>query len=349
VGGAVARPFLRSREEYARRLDALLPPGVTRPVPRRLWWFPLHAAIIAACVGMILRVDAIAVRLPAALVLGHSLAVLGFLGHEILHGTVVRNRMLLTVFGGACIVHWGITPSLWIARHNRLHHRHTNDPFDDPDCFGDEAMYQRSAVVRFLSGFAPGSGTLRSAGFLFFWFTFSFGLLAFTYPIFRRPRERWTARVYYIASHLIWGTAAAQVAGGLWWLMLVPIAISNFFMMIYVATNHALSPLTPDCNDPLLNTLNVRAPAWIEALHLQNNFHIEHHVLPYVNPSHFPRIAASVKSLWPDEYQEMGHGSALVRLYRTPRVYRTEAMLVDPKTKRTAPTLLAELYERSSQ
>jgi fatty acid desaturase len=345
LGEVADTSFLRSREDYARQLEAILPRDLFRPVPTRLWWLLVHAAIVSACAYAILRFDVIAVRLLASLVLGHSLGTLGFLGHEVMHGTVVRNRLLVKLIGGACTLHWGIAPWLWIARHNRLHHQHTNDPFGDPDCFADEALYERSAVIRWLNELAPGSGTLRSYGFLFFWFTFSFGLLAFAYPLFRRRHERWTARIYFVATHAAWALAAAQIAGGLVWLMLVPIAVSNFVMMIYVATNHALSPLTRDRNDPLMNSLTVRSTWWIEALHLQTAFHVEHHLLPHVNPSHAPRVAEIVKARWPDAYQEMDHLSALVMLYRTPRVYRTETLLVHPRTQRTAPTLLAGHYE----
>jgi fatty acid desaturase len=342
VGGEL---FLKAREDYARELEAALPRELFQPVPRRLWWLPAHAVVISAGVLAIVRADSVALRLVAGVVIGHSLATLGFLGHEILHGSVIRNRFLMLLVGGVCILNWGITPSLWIARHNRLHHQHTNDPFDDPDCFGDEKLYQRSRVHRLLNSFGPGSGTLRSFGFLFFWFTFNFGFIAFFYPLLRRQRERWTARVYYLAAHVLWALAAARVAGGLLWLMLVPAAVSNFVMMIYVATNHALSPLTPNCNDPLMNSLTLRLPAWLQALHLQNNFHVEHHLLPYLNPSHAPEVARKVKASWPDAYQEMGVLSALVMLYRTPRLYRSETVLVDPRSGRTASTLIADLFE----
>jgi len=337
--------LLVPREDYARKLEAMLPREVFRPVPRRLLWLPVHMAIMTACVVSIARFENVFVRLFAGIVIGNSLGTLGFLGHEIMHGSVIRNRLLIRIFGGACMAHWGIAPWLWITRHNRMHHQHTNDPFDDPDTFGSEALYRKSRAMRFLETFTPGSGTVQSIVFLFMWFTFHFGFVAFFYPIFKKRRDAITARIYFVLVHVVWALLASRIDGGLIWLMLVPSAISNFVMMAYVATNHGLSPLTPLCNDPLVNTLTVRTPVFVEIMHLQNNFHIEHHLLPYVNPSHAPRIAPLAKSLWPELYQEMSHARALAQIYRTPRLYRSETVLVNPRTKRTARTLLADAFE----
>ena len=48
-------------------------------------------------------------------------------------------------------------------------------------------------------------------------------------------------------------------------------------------------PLT-EVNDPLANTLSVTAPRWLERLHLQFGYHVEHHLFPMVSGRHAPAI-----------------------------------------------------------
>jgi fatty acid desaturase len=123
------------------------------------------------------------------------------------------------------------------------------------------------------------------------------------------------------------------------------VAVANFIMMSYVATNHFISPLTEEINDPLINSLTVRSHPVLEALHLNNNYHVEHHVLPYVNPVHAAVVAGKLKELWPDKYQEMSHFQALRRVYQSPRFYESDFVLVNPRTRSTARTLLAHYLE----
>jgi fatty acid desaturase len=109
--------------------------------------------------------------------------------------------------------------------------------------------------------------------------------------------------------------------------------------MSYIDTNHLLCPLTRNVNDPLANSLTVRSPGYIEALHLQFGFHVEHHVFPTMSGVHLPRLAAVIKETWPDRYNEMAHAKAIALLYGTPRIYQSDSVLVDPRTGRSSPTL----------
>jgi len=223
------------------------------------------------------------------------------------------------------------------------HHHKTQHGFDGPDCFGPERLYHHSVWLRRLEKFTPGSGTKRSYLFLFFGSLYHTARVAFTQPqLFRTSRERLKIRAFVIATQLLWEIAAElAMPYSMFYLMLVPLAVSNFIMMSYVATNHFISPMTEHTNDALVNSLTVRSNAIIERFHLFNNFHVEHHVLPYVNPVHARLVASHLKRLWPDKYQEMGHIEALQRVSKRPRVYRNETTLINPRTERTARTLPA--------
>ena len=69
----------------------------------------------------------------------------------------------------------------------------------------------------------------------------------------------------------------------------VPVLVANAMIMSYIATNHFLNPLT-ETNDPLANTLSVTGPRWLERLHLEFGYHVEHHVFPTVSGRHAPAV-----------------------------------------------------------
>ena len=143
---------LRPISSYAHELRPGLGPDAFAPARSRLAWLPAHVAIIA------LSTTAIAARwvpLPVApllsVVIGLAFAGLTFLGHETLHGAVVRGRRLRHVAGWLAFLPFVLSPRLWIAWHNRVHHGHANRPGVDPDANPTLAEYQGSRRIRFVT------------------------------------------------------------------------------------------------------------------------------------------------------------------------------------------------------
>lgn len=320
--------------QYQRLLKADLPRHIFAARPQRLYWLLLHSGFILFCVYLILRTASPVARIALACVLGNSLATLGFLGHEIIHGTVVKSRKLILLLGSICMVHWGLYAKAWMCWHNREHHHKTQHPFDDPDCFGRIEMYLRSSRMQLLERFIPGSLTLISFTFLFWFFSFHTGwIVLFNRPLFSRRKDWITAVVFFVVSVTGWPLLVALLSGVtfLLYLWLIPLLISNFIFMSYVATNHFLNPLTPDVNDPLVNCLTVRTPAWLEWLHLNNGYHTEHHLFPHVNPRFAPLLHKKLKARWPERYNEMGLLRALRLVYSTPRIYYNNTTQIHPR------------------
>lgn len=335
---------------YQRELRSSLPEEVFKRYPSRVIWLFVHLSIIGVC-GYFITSDSVffLIKLILAMIIGNSLGTMGFLGHEILHGTVVRGHKLMLFLGGICMLHWGLPPHVWINWHNRTHHVHTNKWFKDPDCFGPVEMYKKSKWIRFMEKLTPGSGTKRSYLFLFYWFTLHTAYNIYYLPkAFRYERNRKFGKAYFAVVHLLWGTLAFILSSNLiefLSLFFIPIMVSNFIMMSYVATNHFINPSTNHVSDPLINSLTVRSRRWIEYLHLNNNFHVEHHLFPDINPSQATYVAEELKKRWPQKYQEMGHGEALKNVYKTPRLYSSDTELKNPRTGEKASTLLAHYLD----
>jgi fatty acid desaturase len=128
--------------------------------------------------------------------------------------------------------------------------------------------------------------------------------------------------------------------GGLAFLFVfvMPLMIANVIVMAFIFTNHSLSPLA-DVNDPLSNSLSVTLPRWAEWLTMRFGYHVEHHLFPAMSSRHAPLVRERVLVRWPERYQSMPLGRALVMLHQSPRVYQDDVTLVDPKTGEVAPAL----------
>lgn len=54
----------------------------------------------------------------------------------------------------------------------------------------------------------------------------------------------------------------------------------------------------------MISTFNVRFPRWIEALWLDINIHLPHHLAPKIPWYHLRRAAEAIRAAEPDYYQE---------------------------------------------
>jgi fatty acid desaturase len=329
-------------QRYARELRPHLPPAVLRPEPGRLWWLPLHLAIVGACAAVVVDGAPWYVAAVAAVVAGHSWGCLGFLAHEVLHHAVVRDRRIERAVGWIGFLPYGLSPSLWSVWHNQAHHGNTGKPIADPDGYGTLGFWRKNRVVRVLETLAPGSGRPQSALFLFVWFSIHSLLVL----VFHSRRNDYYARV---SRRAVYAETASMLA---FWLVvlaavgpyaflfvwLVPTLAANAVVMSYIATNHFLNPLT-EVNDPLANSLSVTAPRWLETLHLQFGYHVEHHLFPTMSARHAPTVRDVLVRRYGDRYLTMPHTRALRLLYARPKLHATHDTLVDPRTLATFNTL----------
>jgi fatty acid desaturase len=311
----------------------LLGAHVFRPVLLRLLWLPVHYAVI------VLSMRAISSGLPwwgalaLSLIIGASFAGLTFVAHEALHGSIVRHRALRRVVGWLGFLPFAVSPRLWEAWHNRVHHGHTNRPGIDPDAYPTLAAYNRSASLRRVTDWlAPGRRRLAGVFSLLIGFSVQSAhmLLAAKSQGFLSRRQQGLALLESLAAAgvlllLGWtlGPLALLFAYG------IPLVVGNVIIMSLILTNHALSPHTK-VNDPLINSLSVSGPRFLEWLTLGFGFHVEHHLFPAVSGRHGVELRRVARNLWPERYQGMPYFKALYLLYRSPRVYRTDTVLIDP-------------------
>jgi fatty acid desaturase len=277
-----------------------------------------------------------------SLVIGLSFGGLTFLGHETLHGAVVRQRSLRKIVGFLGFLPFVISPRLWIAWHNKVHHGNTNRAGVDPDAYPTLDEYGQSRSVRIATDYgAPGRRRLRGALSLLIGFS-----VQSTHMLFVAGKRGYLSRREHgraIAETLlgmgIWA-ALAVLMGRVPFLFAfaLPLVVANVIVMAFILTNHSLSPLT-GVNDALANSLSVTTPRVIEWLTLGFGFHVEHHIFAAMSARHAPELRDVLRARFPEQYQSMPLSRALLALHHSARVYKDATTLIDPRSGREWPAL----------
>lgn len=344
---------LRPVSAYASELKRELPRGAFEPARSRLLWLPVHLGVIGAGTAAIGERWAAGWLWPfISVAIGCAFAGLAFVAHETLHGAIVRSRLARHLVGWLAFVPFALSPRLWIAWHNRMHHGHANRPGVDPDAYPTLGEHQKSLLVRVSTDcFGIGRGRLRGLTSLVIGFHVQCAhmLLAARRRGLLAPRALgWAVAETALGVTLWLGVLAAFGFEAFVFVYVLPALVANACVMGYIFTNHALSPHT-EINDPLANSLSVTVPRWLDFLTLRFGFHVEHHLFPWMSSRHAPLVRELVRARWPERYQSMPLSRAFLTVFVTPRVYADAQTLVDPKTGSRVRTLAANVRDRFRQ
>jgi fatty acid desaturase len=336
---------LRSISAYARDIRPLLNRAHFAPAYSRLWWLPIHLSLLVCGALLLSRLDLPWFVKPlVSLAMGCSFAGLTFLGHEALHGAVVRGKKLRRLIGWVGFLPFAVSPRLWEAWHNRVHHQHSNQPGQDPDAYPTLQEYTQDSLVRMVTELGPGRGRLRGVLSLMIGFS-----AQSVHMLFGARRRDWLTSAEHtraIAETLV----GVALWAGIAWLLgpiafvfayALPLLVANAIVMSFILTNHSLSPHT-EVNDPLVNSLSVTGPRWFEWLTLGFGYHVEHHLFPAMSGRHGPALRTILRARWPGRYQSLPLLRALRALHRSARVYETPTTLVDLATGTRWQTLTPE-------
>lgn len=317
------------------RLRSELPKEAFQRQPwRALIAIPLMSVIASLLFLLLTRPYPWYAALLGSLVLGGAYGSLGFLGHETLHGSVVKNKFIQNVIGYLAFLPFGFSPTLWRVWHNQIHHVHTNEPDIDPDSYGTLTRFQKIPLAKFQFKTGVGSGHWVTLFFFFYRFTYHAQIVLWVisskYPKLFEALSKKRAIAESLAAFAFW-IALAVWAGprGALFGVVIPIAIANAILMSYIATNHFLRPLV-DEDEPVDNSMSVTVPRWVDFLHLNFSHHVEHHYFPSMNPRFAPLVRKALLKHVPDRYLAPPHWKAVLWLYKTPRVYKDHHTLIDP-------------------
>ncbi len=318
--------------------------GAFVPAASRLCWLPVHVSVISLATITLANHWLPWFAAPAlSIVIGTSFAGLMFLGHELMHGGVIRGRRRLQALAGwICFAPFMLSPKLWVAWHNRVHHAHTNEVGADPDMYPTLASYQDGGGARFsIDNFALGGQRWRGVLSLLVGFLVqSKHMLLGGRARLRMAKHSYRAAIVEtVLAAALWVAVGLAIGGVAFvFAFAIPLVIADVIVMAFIVTNHGLSPGT-EVNDPLINSMSISGPRWMEWLTLGFGYHVEHHVFPGLSTRHAPEIRALIRERWPERYQAMGLVAALRALHVTGRVYKDPTTLADPRTGGEWPAL----------
>lgn len=346
-GGKLMRE-LHNTGWYVKNIRSNLPNYVFKPVPTRLLGGLAYTIVIVSGIMAISLLDLnIFVRLLISLVLGFSFSGVGFLAHEILHGTVVKRAWLKNILGGIAFLPLTVGPRLWTEWHNISHHGNTQHEDKDPDAWLSMKEFNGSGFVKFIYKIPLWFRSLFSFVALSVTFTLHSVRMFFSYIKTFKGKKHVKMLIQFIIPWVIWIGLLALIGPEKWmFAYLIPFLIGNFIVMCYISTNHRLNPLVP-INDPLANSLTVTVPKWLDILHFNFSYHTEHHLFPGINPKYYGLVKKEILRLYPDRYHEMPLVEALKLLYKTPRIYYNNDKLIDPIKKKIYNSLESGLTKKN--
>ncbi|WP_238883966.1 acyl-CoA desaturase [Clostridium sp. YIM B02551] len=329
---------------YASKIIPELPKKVFKTSPTRLLGGLAYSIVIITGILIIAltKMNLIS-NFIISIVLGFSFAAMGFLGHEILHGSVVKTSWLKNLLGAVAFFPLSVGPKLWVKWHNMNHHAYTQNEEKDPDAWMSLEKYLKRPFIVLIYKIPLQLRSLVSFISLSITFTIHSTRMFVEYILDIKEKGKLTLWAQFIVPWTVWIGLLFYVGITKWtFIYLMPVLIGNFIVMAYISTNHRLNPLV-EINDPLINSLSVRVPKWIDILHFNFSYHTEHHLFPRMNPKYYPLIKQHIVKYWPERYNEMSLSSALISLWKTPRIYYKEVNLIDPEKCRVYNTLYKEL------
>ena len=262
-----------------RLADTELTALVERSDSRGLARLALHTLAIAVAGASYAGALGTAWMLPAAWLYGTVLVFLFAPLHETVHYTAFRSRWINRAVSAACGWILVLPPRYFRAFHLE-HHRYTQDPERDPELAVPPPETWPEYLWR-VSGLQYWTSRAKTM------LVHATGTVAEPYI---GPSERAAvvreARLY-LATYVL--AAALSVAAGsvaILWLWIVPIALGQPMLRLYLLAEHTGCPMVPDM---LENSRTVHTSAIVRFLAWNMPYHAEHHAYAAIPFHALPR------------------------------------------------------------
>lgn len=213
--------------------------------------------------------------------LGICIVFLFTLLHETVHFTPFETARLNTIVGHVCSV-LVIVPNTWFRYFHLAHHKHTNDPLNDPELEIPKPDTTWD-YVRHISGL-PYWGKVAAL----IWQQAKEDVSAPYLPERAEPAVKWQAR----GLIAIYGFAVVLAVFGwnwIFWCWMLPLLLGQPFLRAYLLAEHALCPPVANMFENTRTTFTHRI---IRFLAWNMPYHAEHHAYPAVPFHKLPQFHA---------------------------------------------------------
>jgi len=334
---------------YAKKIRPLLPSEAFEPNAEPFLIIPINLAIILLGWAIAAEIEQwhwfslLAMGL-LGLVMAHSVLVLAMATHDLLHRPGQKYPLLTYILGLLGFALWWMPPSQWQAVHNRFHHSRTNAQ-GDPD--RNYLHSQPHTWGKWLNNFFVPSSTVHP-----FWWLVGLGTVwgghnlrnLSSVLLFNSPMVDYVPAAFKVAPKTRWAIAGellfivALHTSVLFYLQFEPLKLLLVYFlpiflghgagMFYIYTQHLACPMTA-VNDPLVNSVSLQLPAWLNRCHGNFAYHTEHHIFPALNSHYYPLVQELLQQHYPGQLNLLTPQQAWQSLLTTPRHYYDATTLTD--------------------
>lgn len=339
------------KQEYCSELRKYLPEECFKPDKKALLHYLLFIVLYVIGVWSILSLPYFPLKIFPSIVVGIIISSLTFIFHDLFHGSIVRSKPVCHLIGLSIGSLNLIVPFFWQRLHS-FHHATTGD-IEDPDRSYISEESPKGIIDKFAyrtrisnEAFHPIlSLIVMSTGF--FWYLYNtmfYGLVANKLGIkiakkyeriqdlFKKKSDQLIVflELFFMLCFQLFLFFVISKANILTYLLvsIIPILITHFVTMSYIHTNHFLSPLTGEVDDPLINSLSLKNSKFVDMIFSNFSHHVEHHLFPSMSTVHYPKVRKLLLRLYPERFQLLPMVDAIKLLFKTPRIYKEYVYLV---------------------
>ena len=349
------------KSEYRSVLRKYLSNKDFQPDKKDLLHYFIFMPVYLIGIYSILSASLLPVKILISLCMGISLAALTFFLHDLMHGAIIKSKKITYIVGLSVGILNLFAPLFWQRIHN-YHHAKTASE-DDPDRMYKWNERPINAFEKFVYKSRVSSNAYNnffsfigmSFGFFWYYSVMFYALLqnkvgfkkAIQYKGINKLFK--TKEVFIVLGELLLivafqGFLFTFVARNnpltFFLISLLPVLIAHFTAMLYIHTNHFLSPLTNDIDDPLINSLSLKNSWFVDKIFSNFSHHVEHHLFPAMSSSNYPKVRKLLLEFYPNRFQLISMLDAVKLLCTTPRIYGDNIHLVNYDGRKKASCLL---------
>ncbi len=362
-GSIIGELNLIPKNEYRTVLSKLLPEECFTPDIKHVLHYLLCMTVYLTGILSIVNISFLPLKIVISVIMGITLTGLTFFLHDLFHGSIIKSNIVAYFTGLSIGIFNLFAPIFWKRVHN-FHHARTGT-IDDPDRSYILHEKPTNAVEKFVYSMRISDEAIHpfismlfmSLGFFFYFFNNMFyGLVANRASIkedkkYQRVQELFKKKgdrlfvlgelvlifsfqaflFVYICNHSFLNYFLVS---------LMPVGIAHIIAMSYIHTNHFLSPLTGEIDDPLVNSLSLKNSWLVDKIFSNFSHHVEHHLFPAMGSYHYPKIRKLLLKLYPERYKLIPMIDAMKMLFKTPRIYGDYTHLVSSDGTRKVDCLL---------
>ena len=332
------------KNQYRAVIRKYLDEKDLQPSTHHVVGYFIALGIVVGGISLILSTNLLIVKLLVSIIMGLSLASLTFFLHDLMHGSILASKNLQQFVGLTVGIFNFFSPLFWQRVHN-FHHARTG-ALDDPDrsYVIDEISSTWLEKVAYKTRMSNESFNriityiFMSLGFVFYFSNTLAGAFFKADNKYARLKslfslkEKMLVLLQYIIifgfQYFLFKVIASGSLATYMFISIIPVLIAHFIAMLYIHTNHFLSPLTGEIDDPLINSLSINDNKFVDAIFLNFSHHVEHHLFPAMNSSYYPKVRQIIQQNFPGRLQILTMKEAVDQLFGTPRTYQDFTSLI---------------------